>query len=194
MGFLTLLLTSLGLSMDAFAVSVSNAMCYKTANKKMSLLTSAMFGFFQGAMPLIGFFAGSFFSDYIKSFDHWIALLVLGFIGGKMVVDAIKEMREIQSVTECPLLTFKTIFFQAIGTSIDAMAVGIGFAALGNSELFGGVFVSCLVIALITFVCCLIAHIIGKKAGELLKEKAQIFGGAILIIIGLKIFIEHMMG
>ena len=119
---------------------------------------------------------------------------MLGFIGGKMVVDAIKEMREIQSVTECPLLTFKTIFFQAIGTSIDAMAVGIGFAALGNSELFGGVFVSCLVIALITFVCCLIAHIIGKKAGELLKEKAQIFGGAILIIIGLKIFIEHMMG
>lgn len=192
MGFLTLFMTALGLSMDAFAVSVSNAMCYKNEGKKLSLLTSAMFGVFQGLMPLIGFFAGSIFSDYIKAFDHWIALLVLGFIGGKMIFDAIKEMREIKTVESCPILTFKTIFFQAIGTSIDAMAVGIGFAALGGANLFGNIYVSCLVIALTTFVCCLIAHLIGKKAGELLKEKAQIFGGAILIFIGLKIFIEHM--
>jgi putative Mn2+ efflux pump MntP len=192
MSILTLLLTSLGLAMDAFAVSVSNSMCYKNENKKTALLTSFAFGAFQGAMPLIGFFAGSLFSKYIKTFDHWIALLVLSFIGGKMIIDAIKEMREIKTVESCPLLTFKLILLQAVGTSIDAMAVGIGFAALGESGLFVNIFVTCLIIALVTFLCCTVAHLIGKKAGEMLKEKAQIFGGAILIIIGLKIFIEHM--
>lgn len=193
MGFFTLLSTAFGLSMDAFAVSTSNAMSYKNATKKTAFITSLMFGLFQGLMPLIGFFVGCLFCEYIKTVDHWIAFLVLGFIGGKMIVDAIKEMREIKTVETQNTLSFKMILVQSFATSIDAMAVGIGFSALGESELFVNIYVCCLIITLTTFVCCLLAHIIGKKAGELLKEKAQILGGAILIFIGTKILIEHLM-
>ena len=192
MGFITLLSTAFGLSMDAFAVSTSNAMTYKNINKKTATLTSFMFGLFQGLMPLIGFFIGNCFSKYIKNVDHWVAFLVLGFIGGKMIVDAIKEMREIKTVENENTLSFKMILVQSFATSIDAMAVGIGFSALGESELFGNIYVSCLIIMATTFLCCLVAHVIGKKAGELLKEKAQILGGAILIFIGTKILIEHL--
>ena len=194
MGIFTLLSTAFGLSMDAFAVSTSNAMTYKNINKKTAFVTSLMFGLFQGAMPLIGFFVGSVFSQYIKSVDHWIAFFVLGFIGGKMIVDAIREMRAIEPVKCENTLSFKMITLQAIATSIDAMAVGIGFAALGEDEMFVNIYVSCLIITLTTFICCLIAHVIGKKAGELLKEKAEILGGAILIFIGTKILIEHLLG
>ncbi len=191
MGFFTLLSTAFGLSMDAFAVSTSNAMTYKNITKKTALVTSLMFGFFQGLMPLIGFFVGSLFSKYIESVDHWIALLVLGFIGGKMIFDAICEMRNPETVKVENTLSFKMILVQALATSIDAMAVGISFAAL---EIFGNIYISSFIITLTTFLCCLVAHLIGKKAGELLKEKAEILGGAILIFIGVKIFIEHMLG
>ncbi len=192
MGIITVLSTAFGLSMDAFAVSTSNAMTYKNLSRKKALFTSFMFGLFQGLMPLLGFLVGSLFSVYIEKFDHWIAFLVLGFIGGKMIFDAIRELKEPQAIKIENNLSVKMIIIQAFATSIDAMAVGIGFAALGESEMFVNIYVTCLIIFIITFLCCVVAHLIGKKAGEILKEKAEILGGAILIFIGAKILIEHL--
>ncbi len=192
MGIITVLSTAFGLSMDAFAVSTSNAMTYKNLTRKKALFTSLMFGVFQGLMPLLGFLVGTLFCDYIKKFDHWIAFLVLGFIGGKMIFDAIKELKNPETVKIENNLSVKMIILQAFATSIDAMAVGIGFAALGASEMFVNIYVTCLIICAVTFLCCVVAHLIGKKAGELLKEKAEILGGVILVLIGAKILIEHL--
>jgi len=184
----TLFLIALGLSMDAFAVSVSNGLYYKNFTKKQYILSSLTFGIFQGLMPTIGFFAGTLFFDMISKLDHYIALILLSYIGSNMIIDAIKEMKQKNAVSNnCSTdYNLKTLLLQAIATSIDALAVGISFAALNINILTASSF-----ICVITFICCLIGSLIGKKFGHLLQEKARIFGGIILIIIGLKIFIEH---
>lgn len=189
MGSITLLFTSLGLSMDACAVSISNGMCYGNIHKKQIISTAAAFGFFQAFMPILGFFIGSTFSDAIASLDHWIALILLSIIGGKMISDAIKELKYPEvCLTDCKLLTPKTIIVQAIATSIDALAVGVGFAVMKVDILSAA-----LSIGIITFINSLIGSHLGKKFGELFKQKAEILGGLILVGIGIKIFIEHTM-
>jgi putative Mn2+ efflux pump MntP len=187
MGSITLFLTSLGLSMDACAVSISNGMCYDNIHKKQIISTALAFGFFQAFMPLIGYFIGSSFSDAISYMDHWITLILLGFIGGKMVIEAIKELKypEVCS-TSCKNLTPKTLLLQAVATSIDALAVGIGFAVI-KVEIIS----AAISIGIITFINSIIGSNLGKKFGELFKQKAEILGGLILIGIGIKIFIEH---
>lgn len=191
MGTTTLFLTALGLSMDACAVSISNGMCYANISKKQIFSTATAFGLFQAFMPVIGYFVGLTFSDIISSLDHWIALILLGFIGGKMIIEAIKELKEPEACL-CPnnekKLTFKTLNLQAIATSIDALAAGIGFAVMKVDILYAALY-----IGLTTFVCSFIGSHLGKKFGQLFKQKAEIFGGAILIFIGIKIFIEHTM-
>ena len=187
MSTITLLILALGLSMDAFAVSISNSMCFDGLRRKDCVFTSAMFGLFQGLMPVIGFFAGHAFADTISALDHWIAFILLGFIGGKMMFDALREWNEPVS---CPLgkkLTWKMVLVQAVATSIDALAVGVSLAALSVNIWIAAGF-----IAVITFACCLVGHLIGKKAGGFLGNWAQIMGGVILIGIGLKIFLEHI--
>nr|WP_296627621.1 manganese efflux pump MntP family protein [uncultured Negativibacillus sp.] len=187
MYLLNLLMIAVGLSMDAFAVSMTNGMCISGhCNKNRffghAFVWSAMFGLFQGLMPLLGYFLGRTFSALISSFDHWVAFLLLAFIGGKMVWEAIHPEEE-----ECDVnLPFGTIVTQAVATSIDALAVGVSFALL-QVEIFS----ASGIIALTTLLLSLAASFLGKGFGSLLKSKAEVFGGVILILIGVKILLEH---
>ena len=189
MDLLTLVILSFGLAMDAFAVSISNGIAYGGTSRKMIVMTALAFGFFQGMMPTIGYFAGIAFSNLISSVDHWIALLLLGFIGGNMIKDALDEMKEPTAECETYELDGKTLIMQAIATSIDALAVGISFAAL-NVNIFSGV---CL-IGVITFGCCMVGGFLGRKLGDLFASKATLLGGIILVCLGIKIFLEHTIG
>lgn len=191
MGLTTVLILAIGLAMDAFAVSISNAMCYRNMNRKWALLTAGAFGLFQGIMPVIGWLAGITFTKYIESIDHYIALVLLGFIGIKMIVEAIREIRHPEACDATKQLNLKMLGVQAVATSIDALAVGISFAAI-HGEL--NIFASAGIICGITFICSLVGILIGKKFGGLLGQKAEIFGGLILVLIGVKIFLEHTLG
>lgn len=191
MGLTTVLILAIGLAMDALAVSISNAMCYQNMNRKWALLTAGAFGLFQGIMPVIGWFAGIAFTKYIESIDHYVALVLLGFIGIKMIVEAIREIRHPEACDATKQLNLKMLGVQAVATSIDALAVGISFAAIhGGLNIFS----SASIICGITFICSLIGILIGKKFGGLLGQKAEIFGGLILVLIGVKIFLEHTLG
>ncbi len=185
MAITELILLAIGLSMDASAVSISNSLCINKISIKHILQMALMFALFQGIMPLIGYFAANNFESVINRFDHWIAFGLLSIIGGKMLHEAIKA--EIEQ--ECSLfaLTFRLLFVQAIATSIDALAVGVGLSALNVN-----IFYSIAIISAITFICCTIAILVAKRFGNLLGKRAGIAGGIILIAIGLKIFIEHM--
>lgn len=169
--------------MDACAVSMTNGMCNTKLKFNKSFLMAFMFGLFQGVMPLIGYFAGAAFSSKVSAVDHWIALVLLGIIGGKMIYDGFFDKDGEKSGD----ITMKLLFAQAVATSIDALAVGVSFAAMNVS-----VFVAVSVIALTTFILSLIAVFVGKKIGDKINNLAQIFGGSILVLIGLKIFIEHV--
>ena len=182
---LTVFFIGLSLSMDAFSVSVTNGLCMKNIKIKHAFLIALFFGFFQFLMPLIGFFAASLFGEYIEVVDHWIAFVLLMFIGIKMIIEA----REIKDCNDNCLkaLSIKILTLQAIATSIDALAVGVGLGALKVPLLS-----SCIMIGIITFVLCFMGVFIGKKAGDIFKGKAEVLGGIILIGIGLKILIEHL--
>jgi len=187
MGFLTLFFIALGLAMDAFAVSVSNGICYRNIGFKEVAATALTFGFFQAAMPLIGFYAGRTVSSAVLFFDHWIAFALLSFIGGNMIYQAFKEMRQPEKRecrTHCSL---KDLTIQGIATSIDAFAIGISLAVI-NTNIFEAV----AIIGIVTFICCMFGVLLGKQFGGMLQEKAEILGGIILICIGIKILIEHM--
>lgn len=187
MDFLTLFMLALALSMDAFAVSVSNSMCFSDLSKKQAVLTSVTFGLFQGGMPVIGYLAGRGFSNFISKVDHWMALVLLGFIGGKMLYEGIRALKEPESCPAQSTLNTKMMLTQGVATSIDALAVGISLAALNVN-----IFAAASFIGVITLSCCLVGHFIGKKAGGALGKKAEIMGGVILLAIGIKIFVEHM--
>ncbi|MCH5199777.1 MAG: manganese efflux pump [Oscillospiraceae bacterium] len=192
MGFLELLLLAIGLAMDAFAVSIGNGLSMKKQNPKAALAIAFSFGLFQALMPTLGYFLGSAFEDIIRQFDHFIALIFLGFIGGKMIFDGIKELiadkkGETEELPEFRL-TFGKLLVQAIATSIDALIVGVSFAALPDVNIWTAV----LLIGAVTFAISLIGVFSGKKFGQLLGSKAEIFGGVILVGIGLKVFIEHI--
>ncbi len=186
MGFIELLLIAAGLSMDAFAVSVTNGLCYKNVKLKWTLAMGLCFGLFQGAMPTIGYFLGSTFADYITALDHYVALTLLGFIGGKMLYDGVKSKEEEVKRSDSSI-NLGILLVQGVATSIDALAVGVSFAMLPNVNIV----TAAGFIALVTFVLSITAVFVGKKFGSLLNNKAQIIGGLILIAIGIKIFIEH---
>jgi putative Mn2+ efflux pump MntP len=190
--FLTTLGLGLSLAADAFAVSVTNGLCYKDMKTATRIGMAASFGFFQGLMPTLGFFLGSLFAEKIEFIDHWIAFVLLAGIGINMIIEAIKERKETKENPQacCSLkkkLTLGSVLVQSVATSIDAFAVGIGLALAGSDILS-----SAFTIAVVTFLCCIAGVYIGKAAGGALKDKAQFAGGAVLIIIGLKILIEHL--
>lgn len=186
MSVLELILTAVGLSMDAFAVSVTDGLCCNNLQRKQSVAIGLCFGFLQGLMPAIGFFLGQAFASYITVVDHYVALLLLGYIGGKMIFDAITEAK--QDKPEPYSLTRKTILMQGIATSIDALAVGVSFSALANIQILpvasGIAFITC--VLSITGIC------FGKHLGQKFGSYALFAGGLLLIGLGVKIFIEHM--
>ncbi len=192
MGLSELILLSVGLAMDAFAVSIGNGLSMKKSSPKAALAIAFSFGLFQALMPTAGYFLGSAFESVISEFDHYIALIFLGFIGGKMIFDGIKELRESKKTKgseEKPFrLSFGALMVQSVATSIDALIVGVSFAALPDVNIWTAV----LLIGAITFVISLAGVFSGKKFGQLLGSKAEVFGGLILVGIGVKVFIEHM--
>ena len=188
MGTATLFFIALGLSMDAFAVSITNGICYQEHGARLAVRTALTFGGFQAAMPLIGYFAGKAVSSFVSVIDHWIAMVLLVAIGLAMIREARKDMKNPGAKICKTVCTHKDLFVQGFATSIDAFAVGIGFAVIHTN-----IFLAVAFIGVVTFCCCLTGVLIGRRFGSLLKEKAQIFGGCILMIIGLKIFLEHML-
>lgn len=190
MGILEVLLTGVGLSMDAAAVSMTNGLNEPKMRIWKVLLIALFFGIFQGVMPLIGYFAGTLFAEAVASVAPYVALVLLGFIGGRMIYEALKKKQEEEEPAD-KNLSVSALTVQAIATSIDALAVGISLLALSESgALKINIFAACALIAACTFVISLAAVFIGKKFGAVLADKAELIGGIILVAIGLKIFIE----
>ncbi|MGX4600726.1 manganese efflux pump MntP [Faecalimicrobium sp. JNUCC 81] len=193
MSFTAILFTAFALSMDALAVSVTKGMTLKNLSKGISIKIALAFGLFQGGMPLLGWALGISFESYIKSIDHWIALILLSFLGFKMIQEFIKSKKEGEEVSlECGIttdesnLSNKELIMLSIATSIDALAVGISFAFLSVDIIQAS-----LIICIITFIVCLIGVILGNKIGDIFNGYAELVGGIILVIIGINIFNEH---
>lgn len=180
-----LFLIAVGLSMDAFSVSVCKGLSMKKLNLKGGIITAFFFGAFQALMPLIGYFLGSRFENVIASFSHWVSFILLAVIGGKMVWEAFKSDDENDGKEYS--LDIKELFILAVATSIDALAVGIVFAAEKTNLIF-----SVSVIGIITFALSLLGVFIGHKFGSKYEKKAEIAGGIILILIGVKLLLEGL--
>ena len=184
MGLLEIILIAIGLSMDTFAVSITLGLSVKKLNVKQLLLPGIYFGLFQAIMPLIGYVAGINFTGKIQYLDHWVAFLLLGFIGGKMIKNSFSKEEE--KVSENSFL-FMALLLLAIATSIDAFAVGITFSFFNVN-----VFTTIIIIGLITLIISIVGVKIGNVFGTKYKSKAEFIGGVVLIIIGLRILIEHL--
>mgnify|MGYP004535554007 FL=1 len=186
--FIELFLLGIGLAMDAFAVSVCKGLGMRRLNKKQALIIGLYFGGFQALMPLIGWLLGSQFQKYITSIDHWIAFILLGFIGGKMMIEAIREWNEEETVDvmDAPL-DHKNMLVLAVATSIDALAVGITFAFLDTP-----IIEAITIIGITTTVISIIGVVVGNFFGSRYKSKAEFIGGLILVLLGLKILLEHL--
>lgn len=183
MGILELFVLAVGLSMDAFAVSICKGLALNRITVKNTVIVGAWFGGFQALMPVIGYFLGVQFKDYITSVDHWIAFVLLGIIGANMIKEAFSKDEE----KEDSSLGVKTMFLLAIATSIDALAVGVTFAFLNVNILYAVVF-----IGITTFILSMAGVKIGNVFGAKYKSKAELAGGIILILLGVKILLEHL--
>ena len=193
MNFIALIFTAFALSMDAFAVSITKGMKIKNLKKSTALKMALAFGVFQGAMPLLGWALGISFESYIKSIDHWIAFILLGFIGFNMIKGFFDDRKEenaseleFSATTDVDDLSNKEIIMLAVATSIDALAVGISFAFLNVS-----IIPAASIICIITFLVCVVGVFVGNKVGDIFNGYAELVGGVILILIGFNIFNEH---
>ena len=186
MDFLTIVLVALGLSFDTFAVSLSFGVVQNKIIFWQAFRVAVVLAVFQAGLLVTGFFLGSFVSDFIKAADHWVALALLSFLGIRMMIEGIrrKENDEARDYTKT-----KELLTVAVGTSIDAFAVGISFALLDLKIWLSGV-----IIGAVTFFASMTAIRIGKSAGAKLGQRVEIVGGLILIAIGVKIFLEHVLG
>ena len=182
-----LVLVGIGLSMDAFAVSMCKGLGMKKINYAHGASIALFFGVFQGIMPLVGWLLGTQFERYITSIDHWIAFVLLAYIGGKMIWDAFHEKEEPEEDELTQKLDLKELFILAVATSIDALAVGITFAFLQVN-----IVPAVSLIAVITFTISFVGVLIGNKFGTRYQTKAEIAGGAVLVLIGVKILLEHL--
>lgn len=185
MSALELFILAVGLSMDAFAVSVCKGLAMKKITLKKSFIVGLYFGIFQAGMPLIGYFLGSAFSEKISNIDHWIAFVLLSLIGASMIKEALSKEEEEE--LEDAELGFKNMSVLAIATSIDALAVGVTFAFLKVSIIPAVSF-----IGMTTLILSMIGVKIGNIFGTKYKSKAEIVGGIILICMGIKILLEHL--
>lgn len=176
---LEVILLGIALAMDSLAVSIANGIKYKNYNKKEMLLASASFGFFQGLMPLLGYLVFTPLLKYISKYDHWVVLIILSFIGVDMIKDSFEPDEVIEEKSE--MFTFKVLIWESIATAIDALSVGVTLPDFSVNP-----YITCLIICLATYIVCEIGHKLGKKIAMILKNKALLLGGIILILIGLK--------
>ena len=183
MGIPEIIIISIGLAMDAFAVSVCKGLSMKKMNWKNAIIIALYFGFFQAVMPFIGYRLGTTFSNFVKNIDHWIAFILLSIIG----INMIKESTDNELEKRNDKVDFRTMILLAIATSIDALTVGITFAFFKIDLLMAILFIGD-----ITFILAFLGVFIGNKFGDKFQNKAELFGGIILIIIGLKILLEHL--
>lgn len=184
MGIGELIVLSLGLGMDAFAVSICKGLSMKKMNWKKTLIIGLYFGGFQAIMPVLGYSLSKGFENFVTSIDHWIAFILLSIIGGKMVKDAFSPENS-ENCNED--VGFKTMIVLAIATSIDALAVGITFAFLNVNLIL-----AIALIGSITFFLSVIGTKVGNVFGDRYENKAELFGGVILIFLGIKILLEHL--
>ena len=183
MGTIELILLSVGLAMDAFAVAICKGLNMRKMNYKNALILALFFGGFQALMPTLGYFLGTTFSNLIDQFDHWVAFILLAIIGVNMVREALSKDEDETNDD----FGFKTMLLLAIATSIDALAVGVTFALEGTDiALAAGL------IGLTTFTLSPIGLLVGNRFGLRYKSRAEIVGGVILILIGVKILLEHL--
>ncbi len=187
MGFGALFLLAVGLSMDAFAVSICKGLSMKEATPKAQMICGAWFGGFQGLMPLIGYLLGAMFAQAIEAFDHWIAFALLALIGINMLREAFEKDCDCCENHDADL-SAKTMFVMAVATSIDALAVGISLAMAGDVNIVAAV----LLIGVTTFFLSAAGVKIGNAFGSRFEKKAQMAGGIILILLGVKILLEHL--
>lgn len=191
MGFLELFLLAVGLSMDAFAVSVCKGLAMQRVTFRSAAICGVWFGGFQALMPFIGYLLGASFESYITAVAPWIAFILLSLIGGNMIRESLSKEEEASAA-----LDVKTMFLMAVATSIDALAVGITFACipvelLAASQMVNTIAAVC-IIGVITFVLSCVGVKVGSVFGARYKSKAEFAGGMILILIGLKILLEHL--
>ena len=187
MGIGELLLLAVGLSMDAFAVSVCKGLALRQATFQAEITCGVWFGGFQALMPLVGFFLGTLFAVAIQAVDHWIAFGLLAIIGVNMLKEALSHEEECGCENSADL-SVKTMLVMAVATSIDALAVGISLAMVGNVNIFFAV----TMIGICTCILSMLGVKIGNVFGSRFEDKAEIAGGVILILLGLKILLEHL--
>ena len=189
MGFFELFLLAVGLSMDAFAVSICKGLAMKKADAKGMAICGVWFGGFQALMPLIGFFLGTLFASAIEAIDHWVAFGLLGLIGFNMLKEAFEKGEEgCNCENNDADLSVKTMFVMAVATSIDALAVGISLAMAGNVNIW----IAITLIGITTFALSAVGVKVGSIFGSKFEKKAQLAGGIILICLGVKILFEHL--
>lgn len=183
MGIVEITLLGIGLAMDAFAVSICKGLSMKKMNWKNAIIIALYFGIFQELMPVIGYFLGTTFEGLVTKFDHWLAFALLLAIGGSMIKEAFSKEEENKN----DKVDFKTMSVLALATSIDALAVGITFAFFEVNVLL-----AVTIIGLITFIISIIGVKIGNRFGDKYQSKAELMGGIILILLGIKILLEHL--
>lgn len=183
MGILEISLLGVGLAMDAFAVSICKGLSMKKMNWKNAIIIALYFGIFQALMPMIGYFFGTTFESFVTTFDHWIAFILLALIGGNMI----KESFDNEDEKKNDKVDFKTMIVLALATSIDALALGITFAFFDVNLLL-----AVAIIGIITFIISIFGVKIGNKFGDKYQNKAELIGGIILVILGIKILLEHL--
>jgi manganese efflux pump family protein len=188
MSLIEILFLAIALAMDCFTVSVTCGLIQKRLFWSTMLITAFMFGLFQGVMPVLGWLGISMFSEVIQRWDHWIAFSLLAFLGCKMIIEGLKTDTEEKHFNPA---SFKMTITLAIATSIDAFAVGLSFGCLGMNTL-SSIILPIVIIGLISFIMSIIGYLAGIKLGHLFKFPVEAVGGAILVIIGLKILIEHL--
>ena len=187
MGIVELLLIAVGLSMDAFAVSVCKGLAMKRCTWSKGVIVGLYFGIFQAGMPAIGYFLGVQFKDVITSVDHWIAFILLGIIGGNMIWEAVKGDEACDSSGES--LDVRTMLALAVATSIDALAVGVTLSFMETN-----IWLDIAIIGVLTFFIAGAGVFVGNIFGSKFKSKAEFAGGLILVILGVKILLEHTLG
>lgn len=185
MNLVVILGIAVGLSMDALAVSVANGCTIKNLKHRHAFIIAGSFGLFQAIMPLLGWALGISFSSYIRNFDHWVAFGLLAFIGGKMIWNSFRIGR---SCDDKNCLHPPTLFLLSLATSVDALAVGLSFAMLDTT-----IFLPIVIIGLVTFVLCFVGVHLGNKLGHFFEGKLELIGGIILIAVGVKILLDHLL-